>query len=51
MLSAQGLHPVVSPSNMNTLFGGSIGWAPVEISVPAGEADQAVTLLKQADDL
>lgn len=51
MLETNGLHPVMSPTNMTTLYGGGMSWAPVEISVPAEEAEAATALLRESGDI
>lgn len=50
MLRSNGIDAVVGADRMATLYGAGSTWAPITLSVPAGQAEQARTLLVQARD-
>ena len=50
MLRDNGIEAVVGADNMTTIYGAGSTWAPVTLSVPDSQADQAAELLKAAGD-
>lgn len=50
MLRANGIEARVESQNMTTIYGAGATWAPVQLFVPAPEADAANTLLADHHD-
>lgn len=50
MLANNGIDAVVSPSIMASMYGAGSTWAPVKLSVPRHQAEQATRLLKEHQD-
>lgn len=47
MLRSHGIDAVVGADRMSTLYGSGLTWAPITLSVPGEQADEAIKLLKK----
>lgn len=51
MLRSSGIEVSVGADRMSTLYGAGSTWAPVTLSVPAAQAEEAARLLREHGDL
>lgn len=50
MLRDEGVDAYVESNNMATLYGAGSTWAPIQVMVPHGQLDLALTLLRKHRD-
>lgn len=51
MLRSNGIEVSVGADRMSTLYGAGSTWAPITLSVPADQAEEAARLLREHGDL